>query len=274
MREPPGPVSTDGLTANKPLPDQARREATPQDELLQTIKQNLAGDGAAVRWRDTLRKLIRSQSAFTYMSVKLEKTVDTLTPLAILGVEGLKQAYHTLNAALGPNEQWPAPDEAELLAAGRTFLQTLRKIQKHGIVGEPSPQHNLDTLVLADITRLGELLDSFEAELKEELQPGDSDAAKLEKARAHSTEEGTLLRFARRYANVQFEALINKLSRAYQKPDYCVRRDSFTAADRDRLLPQSLSWNEDWYYGEKIVLSKDLALEILKLNASEEADVP
>jgi hypothetical protein len=54
---------------------------------------------------------------------------------------------------------------------------------------------------------------------------------------------------------VQREALLNKLSRAFQKPDFCVRRDAL-GPDRDRLLPITLSWDEDWYSGKKIDFSR------------------
>ena len=55
---------------------------------------------------------------------------------------------------------------------------------------------------------------------------------------------------ARKFCGAQREALLNKLSRAYQKPDFCISRDS-VGAGRDNLLPLSLSWDKEWYYGHE-----------------------
>jgi len=71
----------------------------------------------------------------------------------------------------------------------------------------------------------------------------------------HVEEFREAVALARKYCNVQREALLNKLSRAFQKPDFCVRRDAL-GPDRDRLLPITLSWDEDWYSGKKIDFSR------------------
>jgi hypothetical protein len=47
---------------------------------------------------------------------------------------------------------------------------------------------------------------------------------------------------------LQREAVFNKLSRAYQKPDYCIPRDA-VGPEREHMFPMSESWDEDWYYG-------------------------
>ena len=47
---------------------------------------------------------------------------------------------------------------------------------------------------------------------------------------------------------LQREAIFNKLSRTFQKPDYCIRRDS-VGPEREHMFPLSESWDEDWYYG-------------------------
>ena len=55
------------------------------------------------------------------------------------------------------------------------------------------------------------------------------------------------VQLASQYCNVQQDALLNKLARGYQKPDFCIRRDAL-GRERDRLSI-NLSWDEDWYYG-------------------------
>ncbi len=67
----------------------------------------------------------------------------------------------------------------------------------------------------------------------------------------HVDEFRQLVELARGFCQAQNDALLNKLSRAYQKPDFCVRRDS-VGGQCDDLLPLSLSWDQDWYYGDKI----------------------
>ena len=55
---------------------------------------------------------------------------------------------------------------------------------------------------------------------------------------------------ASQYCDVQRDALFNKLAKASQKPDFCVKRDSVEdAATRDRYFPISESWDEHWYSG-------------------------
>jgi hypothetical protein len=66
------------------------------------------------------------------------------------------------------------------------------------------------------------------------------------------------VQLAKNYCDVQRAALLNKLSRAYQKPDFCVRRDSVGALRdvllpmRDEVLPITVSWDEDWYHGRTL----------------------
>lgn len=43
-------------------------------------------------------------------------------------------------------------------------------------------------------------------------------------------------------------ATLDKLAKGWQKPDFCVRRDT-AAGDRDRIFPRELSWAEDWFVG-------------------------
>jgi hypothetical protein len=115
------------------------------------------------------------------------------------------------------------------------LLEALKAINSLKIVGEPSERNNLDSRVLADHNRFGELLQPV-LELHTRIQVADLD---------------DVLDLARRYCAVQIEALLNKLSRAYQKPDFCIPRDVL-GPDADQYLPLSLSWDVDWYFGRNI----------------------
>jgi len=249
-------------------------------QLYKIVTQNLEGQGAADRWREQVGDTIRSQFRFTLERLKLEQCIDMLSPLAILGLEGVKAAYamiddqaHNSNQPQPQNgNEPPQPGENELrppaaanfVAEGEALMASLRNIAGLGVVGEPSPHNNLDTVALAEESRLRDMLKTLQAEFADEMGKDERPEATLEKARAHSTEESQMVNLARDKCQVQFEALINKLSRAYQKPDFCLRRDAFNAADRDRLLPLALSWDPDWYYGQAIQLSAGLADEVLR----------
>jgi hypothetical protein len=231
---------------------------------LTVIEENLHGQGAARRWREELIEIIKNQSLFTAQRLTLEHSVDMLSASAILGVKGLKEAYEAINQKLPPGQRLHVPDAAELYADAKNLFSAMAAIQKMPVEGEPSPHNNLDTTALADEIRLGEMLAVLGEEFKDDAGSDDSVAAKLEAGRAHSTEEGEMVTLARRKCEVQYEALVNKLSRAYQKPDFCIRRDAFAAGQRDGLVPMTLSWDENWYYGDKIRLSDALALPLLK----------
>jgi hypothetical protein len=58
---------------------------------------------------------------------------------------------------------------------------------------------------------------------------------------------------------LQREALFNRLSKTYQKPDFCVRRDS-AGPEADRHFPLNESWDEEWYVGPEISAAGDGAV--------------
>jgi hypothetical protein len=237
-----------------------------EDTLGSIIGQNLAGEGATDRWVNEVADVIQSQKGFSTLRADLEKSIDLLSPLAILGRDGVAKAYEALNPTPPDGQPISAPTPAQFVTAGESLFNALDGIAMKDVQGEPSPHNNLDTVALAEETRLREMLAILQTELRDGAQTGDSPEAILDRARAHSTEEGEMVNLARDKCQVQFEALINKLSRAYQKPDFCIRRDAFNAEDRDRLLPEALSWDKDWYYGDKIVLAASLEWKVLTQN--------
>lgn len=217
---------------------------------------NLKGEGAARRWREEVTAIISSQARFTANRLNMEAAIDVLTPLAVLGGGGVQQAYQVLQKQPAQGQDpcpLPQPTPAEFYANGLKLRAALKAIAAAGVVGEPSPHNNLDTVALAEEARLREMIDALDKELIDEITPSDVSGS-LDSGRAHTTEFNEMIRLARNKCEVQYEALINKISRAYQKPDFCLRRDMFNAADRERLLPSALSWDPDWYYGEKIEL--------------------
>jgi hypothetical protein len=55
---------------------------------------------------------------------------------------------------------------------------------------------------------------------------------------------------AGQYCDAQRDALFNKLAKASQKPDFCIRRDSVDSDDtREAYFHIRESWDKDWYGG-------------------------
>jgi hypothetical protein len=192
-------------------------------------------------WAVDVTKMIRSQQRFTELRDQLEQYINELSPVLIMGMQGVRAAY----AKIDPN--LPVPDARRFIRVGEELLATMGKIE-----GEPSIDDNLDPVAQARDQRLKDILATLNAERDEEkeMNNADSDDSKLLKALTHATEVGEIMSLAREKSQVQYEALLIKLSRAFQKPDFCLRRDAFSTADRNQFFPLALSWDEDWYFGE------------------------
>jgi hypothetical protein len=250
------------------LPPQASLENINQ-AFAAIERQNLEGDGAGDRWRKQVKEILLSQRDFTELRIRLEESIDILSPVAIMGVEKMKSLFASLNKGRKPEDMLKVPDADTLYNAGNTMIEMLKAIANKGVKGEPSPHNNLDTVALADEQRLKDMLAALDKELSDEVQGGDSIEAIMLKGAAHSSEEAQMVTLARAKCAVQHEALLYKLSRAWQKPDFCLRRDALNPGDRDRLLPLSLSWDPDWYYGDIIRLNAGLAQGLRSVAADE-----
>ncbi|MEO8596004.1 MAG: hypothetical protein ABI759_21970 [Candidatus Solibacter sp.] len=165
-------------------------------------------------WSAIMGQIILSAQIFQYYRNYMEENYEALSSWELHGAD-------------------PAKYPQEAVDNLREALKTINGLK---IVGEPSERNNLDSRVLADHSRFGELLEIL-----------------LTKHTVIRVDDlDYVLDLARRYCGVQINALLNKLSRAYQKPDFCVPRDVL-GADADRYLPLSLSWDADWYFGRNIV---------------------
>lgn len=175
---------------------------------------------AAVRWRAALAAILMSQASFTTAQGQMEDNV------AILAAADLVYGY-------------VSTEKAE--AAAKSLIEALTQIRGLSIEGQPSETNDLDVRVAGDRLRLFELL----AEARALSAGASQNAGSLN----YGADYREMVDLARKRCNYQLEALLNKLARAYQKPDFCIRRDS-VGFNCDALLPKSLSWDEDWYYGD------------------------
>ena len=132
------------------------------------------------------------------------------------------------------------------------------------VQGEPSAKHNLDMQVLGRKIKLEELLRGPLAKLckldsqpkadalsESELSPRLADlVTRLDQVLTAAEPLQEAVALARSYCAAQHEATLNTLARAWQKPDFCIRRDA-VGPERDRLLTTMGSWDADWYYGKR-----------------------
>jgi hypothetical protein len=182
-----------------------------------------------------MERILLRQQEFTGTRVKMEDKVTLLAAVEILGLRAFL-------ASIAAARKTPPTDE-QLYQYGVDLVEALGEISLLKIEGEPSERNNLDTQVLSDKMRLTELL------LEIPKQPSPEEA--LDAAIARGEQFRQMVELARRYCEAQTQALLNKLSRAYQKPDFCIRRDS-VGSECDRLLPLSLSWDDNWFYGNEL----------------------
>ena len=221
-------ASRQGSVAS-PVPEDLRNDRNEAD--------GPAPNTAAVRWQEQIEPIFESEFNFTLARQQMESAVDVLTVLAVLGWEKTQKVF-------------PGDAQKTILDAADQFMNALEAIAGLQVKGEPSESNNLSTYVLADLNRLKVLL----ADLKDKLTiDGKFREDALEIAMANLEEFRDVVDLARRFCQAQQEALLNKLSRAYQKPDFCIHRDA-VGVNKDQLLPLSLSWDDHWYYGNQIEL--------------------
>ena len=198
---------------------------------------------AGQRWRNQIERIILTQEKFTRLRMEMDNDINVLAVASVLGPQDLQRSYAELGAKM--------PTDEEFAQVVLKLIRTLRSISEQTIEGEPSERNNLDAHVRADKKRLQTLLTAVPHGLTEDAAlPIASDPTQdiLDWSQQHIDDIRNLVALARGFCDVQTEALLNKLSRAFQKPDFCIRRDSVGTLS-DQLLPLSLSWDADWYYG-------------------------
>jgi hypothetical protein len=183
-----------------------------------------------------METMIASQREFVSLELELEDAYNEVAPWLILGKRELQDAAREIGK--------PSIADASRLLGATRLVDTLERIAVRLIVKEEP----FDGPVLAGQMRLRELVGLLRGNLIS--LPDDSTGVSV----ANVLEAVGL---ARTHCGAQREALLNKLSRAYQKPEFCVRRDS-VGPEADTLLARALAWDEDWYYGSDIDVNTNL----------------
>ena len=176
--------------------------------------------------REHINPMLDAMKIFTPLRLKLKFYRDILS---------------TWKIAVPLRHDWVDSEEKRELVkkAAVNLIGVMEDIARKDIVGEPSKDH---PGVYAISTRLEELLTELKGEdlaLVIRSAPGWRIDAVLKAAE-----------LADKYCEAQREALLNKLAKACQRPDFCVRRDCVDAETRDQYFPISESWDEEWYAGE------------------------
>jgi hypothetical protein len=184
-------------------------------------------------WAEDVKTIIERQKDFTTRGDQLERLVDKLSPLFILRIDGV-------NERIKKAGQSPITP----LRISRFIDNAIKRIQE--IKGIKIPDGQADVLD----RRLEEVLQQLKAKRAWEARTNPNATARLENERAHEPEIAELVDLTRQKRRLHLDILLNKLAKAYQKPDFCILRDAFPAKDQNSLLPRIESWDEHWYYGE------------------------
>ena len=180
-------------------------------------------------WQKVMADMLASEARFAQARIALEEAYAAIGPWLLLGVHEFESPANV--GHLSPEQR---------LAALQKLFEALKTVKGLTVQREPS-----QGTVQAGVTRLDQLLQVIGDRLK---SPADAHPDSLGN-RIQDLLEAVEL--ARSHCGAQREALLNRLSRAYQKPDFCILRDS-VGTRSDELLAASLSWDKDWYFGKEI----------------------
>ena len=194
--------------------------------------------------KTTVLAMIHTMKAYTVARLEMEDHFSVLATWRFAT---------SPTADAGEDDSWVSEPGPETLAeeVGRLLdaIKAVVDLGEAGVKGEPWPHGDLNAR--GDFLRLRGLLDgALKPVMAARATRGQGQqVVELVNHAYKPLLEAVLL--ARRFCNVHREALLDQLSRSYQKPDFCVRRDA-VGPERDRLLPMTLSWDEDWYSGDAI----------------------
>jgi len=276
--------------ANQPVDRSSKRNASQQqtriehDQIADQVHAAI-GKGFAefAKWEQELYKERLNEKAHSPGRRRLKTQVDPMIEQMKLFTE----ARLVLDGHFGILSAWsksrqsgtadPRFSKAKLKETTDGLLYVMGKILNLKVIGEPSKENNQDVQVSANFMRLRELLDILSRPEYKNLEhyfPGQKPRQTKTKALhdQQDNEQATVrawqlieryrdaVHAASKCCDAQYDALLNKLSRAFQKPDFCVRRDS-AGPYRDTEFPMTLSWDGDWYYGKKISSDDDTNTE-------------
>ena len=209
--------------------------------------------------RTAVTPMIEQLGVLSRLRVELE------TQWTVIATWGIARLY-------GPAEVGGAvPSEAEALTAMMHVLDLLGRISVEPIVGESAAADKRGDYAARDnrsrlielnvrtfqplVPRVQQLISSFASVAALMTNPDPARSREIsdymrtvEEVFSSRDTLREAVELVRKRCELQRDAVFNKLSRAYQKPDYCIRRDAI-GSDPEHLFPRSESWDDQWYYG-------------------------
>jgi hypothetical protein len=214
---------------------------------------------------DAVQAMLANLARFNDRRMPMEEHWSVLTDW------GVERLYPTINANDDAHEP---PTNGDVIAAIKNFLDDVKAISDIRVIGEPaSLDGRKDFAVRDNATRLCEIFSRTLEKLRQDFedlmtQPGivarqeetfggagkralakdDPIQQAVEKAWAVWPMLREAVTLARARCDMQREAMLSQLSKAWQKPDFCVRRDA-AGPEAERLFPRIESWDDHWYVG-------------------------
>ncbi len=243
----------------------AERVAFAEGLFFETMVTAIQGRAIEPNVVDNSKEMLKNFSAFSASRLPMESLWATLANW------GLMRFY----PSMAPTDWGVLPSNAKIAGVMADMLSAVDAIRRMGVVGEPtSLDGRRDFAVRDNGSRLTEIFTQALTELRHQCHdmvaalssPEYADAATSTSIATNTSAPGDqfqvvvekawgvwpLLReavsLARARCDLQRDALLSQLSKAWQKPDFCVRRDS-AGPEAERLFPLAESWDADWYVG-------------------------
>lgn len=169
-----------------------------------------------------------------------------------------------------PGDSTLLPTNAAIVAELDSFLDAVKAMRRVAVIGEPASLDGRRDFAIRDndarldeifASALSELMKEFNALLeapsvsgrsrsvaKNESDPKDPYWLIVEKAWIVWPMLREAVTLARARCDLQRDALLSQLSKAWQKPEFCVRRDA-AGPEVERLFPRAESFDAEWYVG-------------------------
>lgn len=213
-----------------------------------------------------IKPMVKQLEAFSRQQAEMDAGWSIMVNVALDKLYPEQRAAQRAETVkLAPDLEQLTPQEslAKLVGAMSVFVRSISAITFLPIIGEPESPEVVESSSMRDLdTRLRkhvvEVINPIAKRYHLGLDAGghamrpsvDYTGAMQEMWQAHDVfREAVAL--ARARCIQQREALFNRLSKAYQKPDFCVPRDA-CGVDEDRLFPLAESWDKEWYAGPDV----------------------
>jgi hypothetical protein len=174
--------------------------------------------------RHTLEPSLQRRGAPPLHAEKLFEMLEEITKAR----RGFERAYSSFEHSLTPSAASTSPDPEHRQALTLALRQAVSLKMPEALAAVGRVEHFLDHLY----------------SLTEMLEQDKRHPLSIERLREAVSE-------ARQWCDAIQDAVCDALSRAYQKPDFCIHRTA-VGDQRTQLLATEWCWNEHWYWGRDL----------------------